>query len=844
MVVRFDSLNRFEMPKLYLCSPGSKYTNGVISGVAGILTDTQDEEMVLNFNAVSELNFRLNRVHWDDPDENEFAYNLFRTLQNRRMIYVDDIGFFIVVNVKDGYDGEHQYKDVQAQSCEIEIQNKKVPFIDDGTYQFTSLLEQIVATVPGWTIGTIDQNVAALYRTFEDVSEDLNCLGFMMENMQDAYECIFVFDCINRTINVYDQNNYVEHTSIHITKEDLINSVDITENSEDLYTAITVLGDEDLNIAAVNPLGNGTIYNFDYYKSWMSAELQERLSEWEIACAEAEVPYQQKNERYYTLLEQQSTKQMDLQMLITQLTMYRRCRDNIVAESSTAEVDDYNAVIVNNGGTAITVSSDIATTIAGIDDLIVAAQAEYDQKQSDLENINSQLDILRGEINEIQNRLDLETFFSETDVIAVFDNIDENGIVTVQSIDENGAVAVDSWQGVNAELFNELTNYIFEGNYKDEYIGVTSVMTYPEKFEQMKTLYQRAISQLQRVSRPTQEFSVDVENFLFAKDFEEFSEQLQVGSLINVELEQDDVAELFLSTITVNYDDGSLSLTFGNRFNKFDPKSLFESALGDIQKSANTLDYVKEALYPIKNGEFNKMKEYIENSRTLTKNLVLSAQDQEIVIDDTGYTGRKKTGSGYDNRQVKLTHNLLVFTDDGWDTCKVAVGEIVLPGGSSAYGINTQYLIGDIIMGNNLQIKDSNGNDLLTVVDGRVASSVSNAIDGVQTQINQTASNVSILAGQVSSFTDPNTGELIVDHVTTTTGYTFDADGMRVSKSGQEIENLITNTGMYVNRGEDNMLTVNNEGVDAINITTRQYLIVGDHARLEQLDNRTACFYI
>ena len=42
MVVRFDSLNRFEMPKLYLCSPGSKYTNGVISGVAGILTDTRD----------------------------------------------------------------------------------------------------------------------------------------------------------------------------------------------------------------------------------------------------------------------------------------------------------------------------------------------------------------------------------------------------------------------------------------------------------------------------------------------------------------------------------------------------------------------------------------------------------------------------------------------------------------------------------------------------------------------------------------------------------------------------------------------------------------------------------
>lgn len=844
MVVRFDSLNRFEMPKLYLCSPGSKYTNGIISGVAGILSDTQDEEMVLNFNAVSELNFRLNRVHWDDPDENEFAFNLFRTLQNRRMIYVDDIGFFIVVSVKDGYDGEHQYKDVQAQSCEVEIQNKKVPFIDDGTYQFTPLLEHVVSTVPGWTIGTVDQNVAGLYRTFEDVSEDLNCLGFMMENMQDAYECIFVFDCINRTVNVYDQNNYVERTSIHITKEDLINSVDITENSEDLYTAITVLGDEDLNIAAVNPLGNGTIYNFDYYKSWMSPALQARLAQWEDACAAATVPYQQKNENYYTLLEQQSTKQMDLQMLNTQLTMYKRCRDNIVAESSTAEVDDYNAVIVENGGTAITVSEDIATTIAGIDDLILAAQAEYDQKQSELDSIDLQLEALRSEINEIRDRLDIKKFFSQEDIIVTLGDIDENGVLTVSSIDDNGVVTVDSWQSVSSGLFDELVNYIFEGNYKDEYIGVTSVMTYPEKFDQMRTLYQRAISQLQRVSEPTQEFSIDVENFLFAKDFEAFSEQLQVGSLINVELEQDDVAELFLATITVNYDDGSLSLTFGNRFNKFDPKSLFESALGDIQRSANTLDYVKDILYPIKNGELNRMKEYIESSRTLTKNLALSAQDQEIVIDDTGYTGRKKTGAGYDDRQVKLTHNLLVFTDDGWDTCKVAVGEVVLPGGSTAYGINTQYLIGDIIMGNNLQIKDDNGNDLLTVVDGKVATSVSDAMEGVQSQINQTADSVSVLIGQVSSFTDPNTGELIVDHVTTQTGYTFNADGMRISKSDEEIENLITNTGMYVNRGDDNMLTVNNDGVNAINITTRQYLVVGEHARFEQLDDRTACFYV
>ena len=811
MIVRYDSLNRFETPKMYLCSPGSKIQNGIISGVAGILTDTQDEELVLNFNAISELNFRLNRVKRDNAADNAFVYRLYRTLQNRRMIFVDDIGFFTVTNVTDGYDGEQQYKDVQAQSCEVEIQNKKVPFVDDGTYKFTDLLELVVSTVPGWTIGQVDENVAGLYRTFEDVSEDLNCLGFMMENMQDAYECIFIFDCINRTINVYDQNNYVEETSIHISKEDLIDSIEISENSDDLYTAISVLGDEDLNIAAVNPLGTSVIYNFDYYISWMSEELQQRLLDWKAAVAVAEPTYQQKNETYYTLLTQQANGQMNLQKLTTQMTMYRRCRDNIIAESSTDEVADYNAVIVSNGGTAITVAADIAQTIAGIDDLILAAQSEYDETQASLDSISSQLETLRQEIANIRESLSISDYFSDDG---------------------------------DTSLLDELTNYIFEGNYKDEYIGITSVMSYSEIFEQMRTLYERAVAQLQRVSQPRQEFSIDVENFLFVKEFEAYSNQLRVGSLINVEIDDGDVAELFLSNITVNYDDCSLSLTFGNRFDKFDPKSLFEDALGDIQKSANTLDYVKEVLYPIKSGELNAMQEYIENSRTLTKNLVLSAVDEEVIIDDTGYTGRKKTGNGsYDDRQVKLTHNLLVFTDDAWDSCKVAIGEIILPNGSTAYGINTKYLIGDMILGNNLQIKDNSGNDLFTVVDGKIASSVGNAMDGIEsqlTEIQQTANNVSI---KVSEFTDED-GELIIDHVTTTTGYTFDANGLRIAKSGEEIENLVTHNGMYVNRGEDNLLTVNNVGVNAINITTRQYLIIGEHARFEQYGDRTACFYI
>lgn len=84
-----------------------------------------------------------------------------------------------------------------------------------------------------------------------------------------------------------------------------------------------------------------------------------------------------------------------------------------------------------------------------------------------------------------------------------------------------------------------------------------------------------------------------------------------------------------------------------------------------------------------------------------------------------------------------------------------------------------------------------------------------------------------------------------INSITTETGYTFDKDGLHINKSGEEMENLLDNTGMYVNRGGDNILTANDKGVDAINLRSRQYLIIGTNSRIENYGtNRTACFYI
>ena len=87
-----------------------------------------------------------------------------------------------------------------------------------------------------------------------------------------------------------------------------------------------------------------------------------------------------------------------------------------------------------------------------------------------------------------------------------------------------------------------------------------------------------------------------------------------------------------------------------------------------------------------------------------------------------------------------------------------------------------------------------------------------------------------------------------VEQVRTTTGFRFDADGLNISKSGEEMSNLLDNTGMYVKRSGEDILVANNVGVAAVNLHAKTYLIIGSgdgRSRLEDYGtNRTGVFWV
>jgi hypothetical protein len=104
------------------------------------------------------------------------------------------------------------------------------------------------------------------------------------------------------------------------------------------------------------------------------------------------------------------------------------------------------------------------------------------------------------------------------------------------------------------------------------------------------------------------------------------------------------------------------------------------------------------------------------------------------------------------------------------------------------------------------------------------------------TTLQQTASDLSL---DITKINDDG-----VSKVTTTTGFKFDEDGLSISKTGQAMSALVDNTGLYVNRNEDNVLTVNDVGVQAENMTVRNYFIINERFRVEDYGTGIGFFFI
>ena len=222
-------------------------------------------------------------------------------------------------------------------------------------------------------------------------------------------------------------------------------------------------------------------------------------------------------------------------------------------------------------------------------------------------------------------------------------------------------------------------------------------------------LFEYGMEQLHSMSWPSYTFSVDSCNFLVPEEFIAFRNQLALGKKIYLDI-NGSVLEPILIGCSFSFEDlASLTLEFGDKYNcrdaRFDLTDLLDQSISS-GKSADFNKYNYNAF--IDSGASNSVLNFIQSALDAGKNAVLAGKDQAIVIDQSGIRLRKSDGKGgYLDEQIWAINNSIVFTDDNWNTAKMAIGKFVDANLGECWGIVAPNIIGTLLAGNNLVIESS-----------------------------------------------------------------------------------------------------------------------------------------
>lgn len=135
--------------------------------------------------------------------------------------------------------------------------------------------------------------------------------------------------------------------------------------------------------------------------------------------------------------------------------------------------------------------------------------------------------------------------------------------------------------------------------------------------------------------------------------------------------------------------------------------------------------------------------------------------------------------------------------------------------------------------------------------DNITATVEQNAVD-TSAKIENLEQNLDMVTDRVESTMTSSEVELLVSRtinkgassVKTSTGFTFNDEGLTVSKSSSEISTTISEDGMTVYRNEEAMLKANNLGVEANNLRSN-YIIISNRCRFEKYGkDRAGCYWI
>ena len=665
-----DFLNNLEKPIIYIAKKDKTFL--------GAVSIYDDLSLTFNLNAYQTASFKIYR------DINGKKYEHYDDFQEDRLIMIQGISWY-KIHVETNIEDTGISKSITANSLECTLCNKRLIDFECNTGEILyddyvktifydpanpkgSLLNRVLNVAPSWSVGHVDATLASKQRSFD--VDDNDVYSFLTGDVSEAFNCLFIFDTFNQTVNAYDLDNYGEDTNIYVSMDNLAQSMTESIDENSIITCYYVNGGDGIYINEVNPNSTNKIYNFEYYLPEMEESIQNKVKAYNEKYQSLKPQYeeimkrigdqigviQDLETRLPDSLDSKDWTKYGLKFLDTKVKSFKT-QDELYCAQGMNKPDNlsYNLYLDN--------LSDLNS-----------ATAEYNKRQSEVDSATEVYNSIINERNAVQAQLDMDEWFT-----------------------------LDDWKSLDA--------YVVEETYDNDNYITTDNTTDTERFDVERQLYDAAWKDLSKKCRPQYQYSSTLSNVLTIPQFKEFLQYFQLGNFIRMATDYDTVIKLRLISFTVDYNDTSkIDVTFSDAIRVHNEIIDAASIISQANSAAMSFQFNKDQ-YDKSVNQSNFVEEMRKYGLDVATTQIHNASNQSQVWDESGMTFRmwNNERNDFDPEQIKIINNLMAFTDSDGQV-RMAIGKIPIDkNGNTSFGFNAEVLFGKAIFGENLTIQNDSG---------------------------------------------------------------------------------------------------------------------------------------
>ena len=229
------------------------------------------------------------------------------------------------------------------------------------------------------------------------------------------------------------------------------------------------------------------------------------------------------------------------------------------------------------------------------------------------------------------------------------------------------------------DLYNIYTTYIREDTYSNSNY-ISDDLDNNQLFENAGRFLELAKNELHKSATYQHSISSNINNLINIKEFKPLLDKFNLGNWIRVK-EDETIYRLRLISYSIDFD----NITKLNT--EFSDVTITANGLNDVMSvikqatsMASSYSYTQQQAEQGSNVKVNYIDDWVTNGLNSALIRINNNDDEDVSVDNTGILARSydDVADTHSPEQLRITHNVIAFTDNNWQSVKTALGKFTM----------------------------------------------------------------------------------------------------------------------------------------------------------------------